>query len=152
MRAKPVPADEQYRLIMECRSSGLTDYQWCLEHDIKPGTFYNWVRRLRQQECVNIPSTVSGRRPSKQEIVKIDLKHPSDILEAETISESVPDSVSVLSEIPVIELLLSGAAVRIPQGTDAGFLEQVLRILRKTLCQAILQQRMKSTSSADIPI
>ena len=134
MRAKPVPTDEQYRLIMECRSSGLTDYQWCLEHNIKPGTFYNWVKRLRQKECVNIPPAVSGRRPSRQEIVKIDLKHPSDILEAETISESVPDSVSVLSEIPVIELLLSGAAVRIPQGTNAGFLEQVLRILRKTLC------------------
>ena len=36
-------ADEQYRLIMECRSSGLSDFQWCNEHGIKPGTFYNWV-------------------------------------------------------------------------------------------------------------
>lgn len=44
MRANAVAADEQYRLIMECRASGLTDYQWCLEHDIKPGTFYNWVK------------------------------------------------------------------------------------------------------------
>ena len=49
MRAKPVNADEQYRLIMECRASGLTDYQWCIEHGIKPGTFYNWVKRLRQK-------------------------------------------------------------------------------------------------------
>ena len=51
MRAKPVNADEQYRLIMECRASGLTDYQWCIEHGIKPGTFYNWVKRLRQKGC-----------------------------------------------------------------------------------------------------
>ncbi|WP_418700229.1 IS66 family insertion sequence element accessory protein TnpA, partial [Barnesiella intestinihominis] len=29
---------------MECRQSGLTDHQWCVEHDIKPGTFYNWVK------------------------------------------------------------------------------------------------------------
>lgn len=27
MRAKPIKADEQYQLIMECRSSGLTDHQ-----------------------------------------------------------------------------------------------------------------------------
>ena len=45
MRSKRIPAEEQYRLIMECRQSGLTDHQWCVEHDIKPGTFYNWVKR-----------------------------------------------------------------------------------------------------------
>ena len=41
MRSKKIPAEERYRLIMECRQSGLTDHQWCVEHDIKPGTFYN---------------------------------------------------------------------------------------------------------------
>ena len=40
MRSKRIPVEEQYRLIMECRQSGLTDHQWCVEHDIKPGTFY----------------------------------------------------------------------------------------------------------------
>ena len=49
MRSKRIPAEEQYRLIMECRQSGLTDHQWYVEHDIKPGTFYNWVKRLRQK-------------------------------------------------------------------------------------------------------
>ena len=27
MRSKRIPAEEQYRLIMECRQSGLTDHQ-----------------------------------------------------------------------------------------------------------------------------
>ncbi len=135
MRAKPVTADEQYRLIMECRSSGLTDYQWCLEHNIKPGTFYNWVKRLRQKGCSDIPSAVHGRNPIKQEIVKINFQEPSaPRLETEAISESIPYSASVVSEIPVIELLMSGVTVRIPQGIDAGFLEQVLRALGRTLC------------------
>ena len=53
MRSKRIPAEEQYRLIMECRQSGLTDHQWCVEHDIKPGTFYNWVKRLRQKGCMD---------------------------------------------------------------------------------------------------
>ena len=49
MRATRIPANEQFRLIMECRTSGLTDHEWCLQNDIKPGTFYNWVRRLRKK-------------------------------------------------------------------------------------------------------
>ena len=135
MRAKPVSADEQYHLIMECRSSGLTDYQWCLEHNIKPGTFYNWVKRLRQKGGPDIPSAVKGRNPIKQDIVKINFQEPSaPRLEAEAISESIPYSASVLSEIPVIELFISGVTVRIPQGTDAAFLKQVLQTLGRTLC------------------
>ena len=43
MRAKPIPIEKQYQLVLECRQSGLSDYNWCLEHDIKPGTFYSPV-------------------------------------------------------------------------------------------------------------
>ena len=60
MRSKRISAEEQYRLIMECRQSGLTDHQWCVEHDIKLGTFYNWVKRLRQKGCGRYK--VSGTR------------------------------------------------------------------------------------------
>ena len=49
MKTQRRTADEQYQLIMECRSSGLSDYQWCTEHNINPGTFYNWVKRLRKK-------------------------------------------------------------------------------------------------------
>lgn len=135
MWAKPVTADEQYRLIMGCRSSGLTDYQWCLEHNIKPGTFYNWVKRLRQKGAPDILSAVKDRNSIKQEIVIIDFQEPSaPRLETDAISESLPYSISALSKIPVIELFMSGVTVRIPQGTDAGFLQQVLQTLGRTLC------------------
>ena len=59
MRSKRIPAEKQYRLIMECRQSGLTDHQWCVEHDIKLGTFYNWVKRLRQKGCVFMSSYIT---------------------------------------------------------------------------------------------
>ena len=42
-------AAEQYELIMECRSSGMSDHQWCVAHDINPGTFYNWVKSIVAQ-------------------------------------------------------------------------------------------------------
>ena len=48
-------ASEQYELIIECRSSGLSDHQWCLQHDIRPGTFYNWVKRLRKKNVMIYP-------------------------------------------------------------------------------------------------
>jgi transposase-like protein len=49
MYAKRKSADEQHYLIMECRSSGMSDYQWCNEHDINPGIFFYWVKRLFKQ-------------------------------------------------------------------------------------------------------
>lgn len=135
MRAKPVTADEQYRLIMECRSSGLTDYQWCLEHDIKPGTFYNWVMRLRQKGYAGIPSVTSNRNPARQEIVEIKIPKASiPTPEIEAVSELIPGPASVLSGLPVIELFLSGITIRIPRGTDADFLEQVIRTVRRASC------------------
>ena len=59
MRAPRVPVEEQYRLIMECRKSGLSDHRWCLNNDINPGTFYNWVKRLRKNDCGDIPEKIS---------------------------------------------------------------------------------------------
>ena len=43
MNTNGVRKPEQIRLIMECRQSGLSDYQRCREQGINPGTFYNWV-------------------------------------------------------------------------------------------------------------
>ena len=46
---KRVCKKDQIKLIMECRQSGLTDYQWCEKNGIHSGTFYNWVSKLRKQ-------------------------------------------------------------------------------------------------------
>ena len=58
MRAARVPAQRQYELIMECRSSGMSDAQWCLQQGINPGTFYNWVSKLRKKACYDIPESI----------------------------------------------------------------------------------------------
>jgi len=46
MKSKRIPENRQYELIMECRSSGMSDAQWCIQHGIRPGTFYSWVHKL----------------------------------------------------------------------------------------------------------
>ena len=76
MKTQRRTADEQYQLIMECRSSGLSDYQWCTEHNINPGTFYNWVKRLRKKACYDIPSATGrgGYKPAlKPDVVKLEV-------------------------------------------------------------------------------
>lgn len=37
MRAVRKTSEEQYRLVMECRQSGLTDCDWCGENGIVSG-------------------------------------------------------------------------------------------------------------------
>lgn len=93
MRSKRIPAEEQYRLIMECRQSGLTDHQWCVEHDIKPGTFYNWVKRLRQKDCVDLPASTGRnyRALESQEVVKVEF-HDTDPIPYEQPLNVVPVS------------------------------------------------------------
>jgi hypothetical protein len=34
MSIKRVPIEQQYLLVMECRQSGLSDRQWCMEQDV----------------------------------------------------------------------------------------------------------------------
>ena len=76
MRALRIPADEQFRLIMECRASGLTDHEWCMQNGIRPGTFYNWVKRLRKNGCTDIPKSAGGHAHGRQEVVRIELAPP----------------------------------------------------------------------------
>ena len=130
MRAPRISADEQFRLIMECRASGLTDYEWCLQNDIKPGAFYNWVKRLRQKGCIDIPDTMRKPDPDKQEIVKIQLT-PHGKKETVLSPAMNRDAQSLHNE--VMELSIADTVLRIPNGTDPVLLRQTLQIL-KELC------------------
>ena len=74
MERKFVRKDEQIKLIMECRQSGLSDYQWCRQRDINPGTFYNWVSKLRKSGYT-FPDSKSKSVGTAvvQEVVKLDV-------------------------------------------------------------------------------
>lgn len=132
MRAPRIPADEQYRLIMECRASGLTDYQWCLQHEIKPGTFYNWVKRLRQKGYPELPDAAGHHATYRQEVVKIELSLPpkvtDDVIPSFRQIEPcrIPDS--------SMELSIAETVLRIPNGTDPVLLRQTLHILKELSC------------------
>ena len=74
MNPNCVRKPEQIKLIMECRQSGLSDYQWCREQGIHPGTFYNWVSKLRKAGYT-IPYSKSkfSALLASQEVFRLDL-------------------------------------------------------------------------------
>lgn len=137
MRNKKVPAEEQYRLILECRQSGLTDHQWCVEHDIKPGTFYNWVKRLRQKGCRDLPASTgrSYRVPESQEVVRVDF-HDTDMFSCQQPGHTVPASTepNILSTTESMSLSIGSFLLTIPNGTDPQLLAQTLRMIKELEC------------------
>lgn len=102
MRTARVSPQRQYELIMECRFSRMTDSQWCLQHGIKPGTFYNWISRLRKNSCLDIPEPACGMEviPSpKQEVVKLEIMPETNPAIKDSSSKDVVYNCLHLSEL-----------------------------------------------------
>ena len=135
-----VPADQQFQLIMECRNSGLSDYQWCKEHGIHPGTFYNWVSRLRRKACCEceIPESISKAEPSPtpaQEVVRLNVHSKAENPESMLLCQPAPASPTGMADISArIEISLDNVTIRIANGTDPSILDRVLSLVKGTVC------------------
>ncbi len=73
MKRHPRRSDEEWlSIIKECRTSGLPDKTWCLDHGIQPSKFYYHVRRLRAKAC-EITEHSQNPHPiaQKQEVVQL---------------------------------------------------------------------------------
>lgn len=133
-----VPAAQQYQLIMECRTSGLSDFQWCQEHGIHPGTFYNWVSRLRKKACCEIPKPISkvGSPPSPaQEVIRLSFDSKEEKQEPMLLVPHDLGHPTRSSKISAtIEISLDYATIRIANGADPSTLDCVLSILKGAVC------------------
>ncbi len=135
MRAKPVSPERQLELIMECRQSGMSDCQWCLEHDIKPSTFYNWVSKQRALACADIPAPAARNNDvsKQQEVVRISMQQmPPQLSKTGDNNGQISEQISV--PLPVMEVALNGAVVRITNDVSPMLLSQTLSILGGMSC------------------
>ena len=116
---------EQLKLIMECRQSGLSDYQWCKAKDINPGTFYNWVSKLRKSGYT-FPESKSKSTgiPAMQEVVKLNLiehEMPTPVMAGQNVSHLPLSATSnVAAEIQhgnITLRLFNGADISVVQST-----------------------------------
>ena len=125
---KRVCKADQIRLIMECRQSGLSDYQWCEKNGIYPGTFYNWVSKLRKSGYTFPESEArSNAIPARQDVVKVDVvscQEPSPVIEQNA-------SLAITQETsPVVaELLIGDITLRLFNGANEQLIQSVLRCI-----------------------
>lgn len=130
MRAKYRSREEQMNLVMECRTSGLSDYQWCEQNEISNSTFYNWITRLRKAGC-QFPESknINHSVPAKQEIVKVEvlskeLKSPTLIEEQNTRTSKV--SVAKSDANPAVEIQISDTTIRFFNNTSPEIIKYTL--------------------------
>lgn len=126
--SKRVCKDDQIRLIMECRQSGLSDYQWCEQNSVYPGNFYNWVSKLRKQGYTFPESEAkSNALPNVQEVVKVNL------IQSQVPSLEMEQNVSLLetTQPPAVaaELLIGGFTLRLFNGADEQLIQSTLRCI-----------------------
>lgn len=131
MANKRLDYDKIYELVMQCRKSGLSDRQWCLDNDIVLSTFYYWVRRLRQHACYDLPETkCSGRNVSateRQDVVCVNIQ-PDPVRE----TAGIP-AVSIL-EAANIFLQYGSVSIALSNNFEEQTLKRVLLTLRETVC------------------
>lgn len=120
--------EEKKHLIMECRQSGLSDYQWCHKNGNNNSTLYNWVKNLRNTACKDtaieqVPhQTVTS---SRQDVVKL------NILPMEEASFAInPPRHFSTAESASIELNFNGCSIKIHNGADPVLLAHTIHLLR----------------------
>lgn len=121
MDTRNLTPEERYELVLECRRSGLTDYQWLEEHGIRKSTFYKWIRNFREKGYPDIPEPMRQRSPHKpqlQEVVKVDLV-------ADT-GHRVPEPLPLTKAEPVIEIISGRTVIRLTNGVEPELLRTVL--------------------------
>ena len=133
----PSRSDEEwFQIINECRSSGLSDSQWCKQHDIPESTFFCAVGRLRKKAYAipdrNKSIDVLSNSLPKQEVVRIDI-------EPELLPSARPEP---MQEIPAmyldnshtIEIDVHGINIRVFNSVDRELLKTVLSALGGAGC------------------
>lgn len=128
----PSRSDEEwFRIINECRRSGLSDSQWCKQHDIRESTFFCAVSRLRKKAYAipnrNKSIDILSESLPKQDVVRIDI-------EPEPMQLSKPEPMQVmpatyLDNSHTIEIDVHGINIRVFNSVDRELLKTVLSAL-----------------------
>ena len=133
----PSRSDEEwFQVINECRRSGLSDSQWCKQHDIRESTFFCAVGRLRKKAYAiperNKSIDVLSSSLPKQDVVRIDI-------EPEILSPDRPEQMQVvpatyLDNSHTIEIDVHGINIRVFNSVDTAVLKTVLSALGGAEC------------------
>jgi len=98
---------------------------------------YNWVKRLRQKGCVDLPASTGRtyRAPEGQEVVRVEF-HDTDPIPYEQPLNVIPAATerNNFSVAESMKLSVGSFHLTIPNGTDPQLLAQTLRIVKELGC------------------
>lgn len=124
--------------INDCRKSGLTVNQWCVKTGINKKTYYNRMKRVREELLDAIESGSAGRKPglAASEVISAILQ-PGQI-------DPIAGQLAIAAETPVFAALpmpqargapvtvwMGGCAIDIQNGADGTVVEQVLKAVSR---------------------
>jgi len=113
--AKHLSDQEWMTLISTCRSSGLSDYMWCIKNNIPRSTFYNAVTRLRKKACA-IPEQIDHNElditSCNQDVVKVNVMDDiaTDTMVHISSSENIDNLYTMKLQFGSFSLMLSNKA------------------------------------------
>lgn len=138
MANKRLDYDKLYKTVIQCRTSGLTDRQWCQQQGLSFNTFYSWVKRLREAACYEIPEQPKGSRKTtsiteQHEVVRVDIQSP--MLKQEIVTSNTKKfQYMEESTSPMIGLDYRGVHLQIPDEFNEQTLSRVLRTIGELQC------------------
>ena len=121
---------EWYRIIMDCRKSGLSDAQYCNAHGISKSTFCCAIKRLRQKSF-SIPEKstdvdIHDLTLPKQDVVKVDI-----VNDIQPPMEYIPEVAPHIDNSHMIEIEIGGAKISLCNGADPELVSKTLMALRR---------------------
>ncbi len=124
---------EKFDLVQECRSSGLSDYQWCKKNNIPNSTFYSWVKQL-QKRAYAVPERAEEvalpTAHSKPDIVKLNIVEQEDFIpQPFNAHTSTP-----ISDSCAIEVVLNNATIKISNNASPILLQSLMACLGGAVC------------------
>jgi transposase-like protein len=126
---QPRRTDQEWLdLIQECRTSGMSDKDWCEKHHIQRSSFYYRIRKFRDNACI-IPETLLPVVHEKQEVIQLQISDSNSI----SANTSAMNSSLELSNDTVIRLTVHDIRIEITNAATGETIANTITALQK-LC------------------
>lgn len=125
--------EEWYRLVTECRQSGLSDAEWCLRNGISRNSFYKAIGRLRKK-AFNVPA------PHDRKTLDLTAPHgKQDVVQIGIMPERHAPEHAAAIDVPVnfrapITISLNGMEIMITNDADPFLAARLMQALRGMPC------------------
>ena len=129
MNRSKLSPEEKFDIIMQCRSSGLSDHQWCHENNLAPSTLYKWIAAFRKNGYPNIPEPTRRNAVTvkqSQEVVKLNIACDNDLSRPEVTNGTITSNISCALHATA-EICTKDRVIRISNDINPQMLELILQ-------------------------